>query len=72
METNAEPEQTRHDAIDAGPTIRRLFRDVIAERLPDRRPPQPAMLFGAETDPSWDARSFLGDFYDVILLPTVR
>ncbi|MFD5437829.1 hypothetical protein ACFWJ4_37475 [Kitasatospora sp. NPDC127067] len=67
MDTHAEPEQTRHDAIASGPPIRQLFRDVIADRLPGRRPPQAAMLFDAETYPSWDERSFLGDFYNEIL-----
>ncbi|MGA5194176.1 hypothetical protein [Streptomyces exfoliatus] len=67
MDTHAEAEQTRHDAIASGPPIRQLFRDVIAKRLPGRRPPQAAMLFGAETDPCWDDRTFLGDFYNEIL-----
>ncbi|MGW0885553.1 hypothetical protein [Streptomyces sp. NPDC002671] len=67
MDTHAEPEQTRHDAIASGPPIRQLFRDVIADRLPGRRPPQAAMLFDAEIDPYWDDRSFLGDFYNEIL-----
>ncbi|MGY4918487.1 hypothetical protein ACWD9K_25240 [Streptomyces sp. 900116325] len=67
MDSHVEPEQTRHDAIASGPPIRQLFRDVIADRLPGRRPPQAAMLFDAEIDPSWDDRSFLGDFYNEIL-----
>ncbi|MEV8099431.1 hypothetical protein [Kitasatospora sp. NPDC085879] len=67
MDTHAEPEQTRQDAIASGPPIRQLFRDVIADRLPGRRPPQAAMLFDAKIDPSWDDRSFLGDFYNEIL-----
>ncbi|MFF1840014.1 hypothetical protein ACFVXE_38635 [Streptomyces sp. NPDC058231] len=67
MDTHAEPEQTRHDAIAAGPPIRRLFRDVIADRLPSRRPPQAALLFDAEIHPCWDDRSFLGDLYNEIL-----
>ncbi|MFE4497011.1 hypothetical protein ACFRKD_31660 [Streptomyces niveus] len=67
MDTHAEPEQTRHDAIVAGPPIRQLFRDVIDDRLPGRRPRQAAMLFDAEIDPCWDDRSFLGDFFNEIL-----
>ncbi|MFG2659264.1 hypothetical protein [Streptomyces sp. NPDC048425] len=67
MDTQAEPEQTRRDAIAAGSPIRQLIRDVIAERLPGRRLPEAAMLFGAEIAPSWDDRSFLGDFYKEIL-----
>ncbi|MGW7582740.1 hypothetical protein ACWGKU_28805 [Kitasatospora sp. NPDC054768] len=67
MDTHAEPEQIRHGAVASGPPIRQLFRDVIADRLPGRRPPQAAMLFDAEIDPSWDDRSFLGDFYNEIL-----
>ncbi|MFJ9448012.1 hypothetical protein ACIRRH_40225 [Kitasatospora sp. NPDC101235] len=67
MDTHAEPEQSRHDASTSGPPIRRLFRDVIADRLPGRRPPQAAMLFGTATDLCWDDRSFLGDFYNEIL-----
>ncbi|WP_420037764.1 hypothetical protein ACN2WE_40900 [Streptomyces sp. cg28] len=67
MDTHAEPEQTRHDAIAAGPPIRQLFRDVIADRLPGRRPRQAAMMFDAGIDPCWDDRSFLGDFYNEIL-----
>ncbi|WP_327075597.1 hypothetical protein OG196_43525 (plasmid) [Kitasatospora purpeofusca] len=68
MDTYAEPEQSRQDAIACGPPVRRLFRDVIADRLPpDRRPPQAAMLFGAGSDPFWDERTFLGDFYNEIL-----
>ncbi|MFB7476870.1 hypothetical protein [Kitasatospora sp. NPDC056184] len=67
MDTHAEPEQTRHVAIASGPPARQLFRDVIADRLPGRRLPPAAMLFDAEADPSWDDRSFLGDFYNEIL-----
>ncbi|MFI5534106.1 hypothetical protein ACIA8O_36775 [Kitasatospora sp. NPDC051853] len=67
MDTHAEPEPRRTDAATSGPPIRQLFRDVIADRLPGRRPPQAAMLFDAEIDPSWDDRSFLGDFYNEIL-----
>jgi hypothetical protein len=51
MDTHAEPEQTRHDAIASGLPIGQLFRDVIADRLPSRRPPQAAMLFDVEIDP---------------------
>ncbi|MFJ8085213.1 hypothetical protein ACIQ6Y_31905 [Streptomyces sp. NPDC096205] len=67
MNTSAEPEQIRSNAIASGPPIRRLFRDVIADRLPSPRPPQAAMLFDAEVDPYWDDQSFLGDFYNEIL-----
>ncbi|MFB7956274.1 hypothetical protein [Streptomyces sp. NPDC056045] len=67
MDTHAEPEQTRPDTIVSGPPIRRLFRDVIADRMPGRRPPQAVMLFGSKTDPCWDDRSFLTDFYNEIL-----
>ncbi|MFF5922613.1 hypothetical protein ACFY8C_30415 [Streptomyces flavochromogenes] len=67
MDTDVAREQPRHSASGAGPPIRRLFRDVVADRLPARRPPQAAMLFGTEVDPSWDDRSFLGDFYNEIL-----
>ncbi|KJY26857.1 hypothetical protein [Streptomyces sp. NRRL S-495] len=68
MDTHAEPEQNRQDAIACGPPVRRLFRDVIADRLPpDGRPPHAAMLFGAEVDPCWDERTFLGDFCNEIL-----
>ncbi|MER7196704.1 hypothetical protein CG723_41035 [Streptomyces sp. CB01635] len=67
MDTHADPEQPRHDAIAAGPPIRQIFRDVIADRLPGPRPPQAAMLFSAEIDPYWDDRSFLADFYNDIL-----
>ncbi|MEJ8632605.1 MULTISPECIES: hypothetical protein [Streptomyces] len=59
MDTHADPEQPRHDAIAAGPPIRQLFRDVIADRLTSRRPCQAAMQFDAEIDPYWeDDRSF--------------
>ncbi|MFC9816334.1 hypothetical protein ACFVJM_30225 [Streptomyces virginiae] len=64
MDTHAAPEQTRHDAISCGPPIRQLFRDVIADRMPDCMPLQAAMLFGPEIDPAWDDRAFLGDFYN--------
>lgn len=67
MDTHAEPEQTRHFIIASGPSIRQLFRDVVAERLPGRRPPQAGMLFDAEIDPCWDEPTFLGDFYNEIL-----
>ncbi|MEV4682974.1 hypothetical protein [Streptomyces kurssanovii] len=67
MDRHAEPEQARHDATASGPPIRQLFRDVIADRLPGRRPPLAAMLFDAEIDPFWDDQSFLGDFYNEIL-----
>ncbi|MFD6760542.1 hypothetical protein [Streptomyces roseolus] len=67
MNTSAEPEHTRSDAIASGPPIRQLFRNVIADRLPGPRPPQAAMLFDSETDPYGDDRSFLGDFFNEIL-----
>ncbi|MEU2509689.1 hypothetical protein ABZ621_33990 [Streptomyces sp. NPDC007863] len=67
MNTSAEPEQTRSRAIASGPPIRRLFRDVVADRLPSPRPPQTAMLFDAEVDPYGDDQSFLADFYNEIL-----
>ncbi|MET9540545.1 hypothetical protein ABZY16_24030 [Streptomyces sp. NPDC006553] len=67
MDAHIEPEQSRHDVIASGPPVRQLFREVVADRLPGRRPPQAAMLFGAEVDPCWDERSFLGDFYGEIL-----
>ncbi|MGV9270723.1 hypothetical protein ACWDRR_39500 [Kitasatospora sp. NPDC003701] len=67
MDTHAEPARPRQDAIGSGPPIRQLFRNVIADRLPGRRPPQAAMLFDAEIDPHRDDRSFLGDFYNEIL-----
>ncbi|MFD0077888.1 hypothetical protein ACFVIY_36230 [Streptomyces sp. NPDC127166] len=67
MNTIAEPEQTRSNAITSGPPIRQLFRDVIADRLPSPRPPQASMLFDAEADRYWDDQSFLGDFYNEIL-----
>ncbi|MEU5660507.1 hypothetical protein ABZ802_33565 [Streptomyces sp. NPDC047737] len=67
MDTHA-AQQRRQDATAAGPPIRQLFRDVIADRLTGPRPPQAAMLFGAEIDPYWeDDWSFLGDFYNEIL-----
>ncbi|AWW41722.1 hypothetical protein [Streptomyces cadmiisoli] len=71
MDTHAEPEPTWHvpsrEAIVSGPPIRQLFRDVITDRLPGQRPPQAAMLFDLEVDPSWNDRSFLSDFYNEIL-----
>ncbi|WP_432251039.1 hypothetical protein ACRAR1_29365 [Streptomyces sanyensis] len=67
MDTNAEPEQTRHATNATGPPIRQLFRDVIADRVQTPRPPQAAMLFDGEVDPCWDDRSFLGDFSSEIL-----
>ncbi|MFF3420847.1 hypothetical protein ACFYW9_40340 [Streptomyces sp. NPDC002698] len=67
MDTHTEPEQTRHNTNAAGPPIRQLFRDVIADRLPGPRPPQATMLFDAEIDAYWDDWSFLGDFYNEIL-----
>lgn len=67
MDTHTEPEQSRHHTDAAGPPVRQLFRNVIADRLPGPRPSQAAMLFDAETDPYWDARGFLGDFYNEIL-----
>ncbi|MFD5814140.1 hypothetical protein [Streptomyces sp. NPDC127038] len=67
MDTDAEPEQTQRTTNAAGPPIRQLFRDVIADRMPGPRPPQAAMLFDAQVDSCWDDRSFLGDFYNEIL-----
>ncbi len=67
MDTHAAREQPQHDAIVCGPPIRQLFRDVIADRLRDRMPLQAAMLFDSETDPAWDDRSFLAEFYNEIL-----
>ncbi|MCX5114813.1 hypothetical protein OOK13_41475 [Streptomyces sp. NBC_00378] len=67
MNTSAEPERTRSNAIASGPPIRQLFRDVIADRLPGPGPPQAAMLFDTEVDPYWDDQSFLADFYNEIL-----
>ncbi|MGW7312288.1 hypothetical protein [Streptomyces sp. NPDC054865] len=50
------------------PPIRRVFRDVIADRLTGAQPPQAAMLFQSSVDPFWtDDRFFLGDFYNEIL-----
>lgn len=50
------------------PPIRRLFRDVITDRLAGPQPPQAAMLFQSSVDPFWtDDRFFLGDFYNEIL-----
>ncbi|MGW1013201.1 hypothetical protein ACWD4X_24575 [Streptomyces termitum] len=51
----------------SGPPIRRLFRDDVADRMPDRKPPQAVMLFGTDIDTCWDDRSFLTDFYSEIL-----
>jgi hypothetical protein len=57
----------RNDVPDE-PSIRRVFRDVIADRLTDPLPPQAAMLFQSSVDPFWtDDRFFLGDFYNEIL-----
>ncbi|MFD4377579.1 hypothetical protein [Streptomyces sp. NPDC058486] len=67
MDVHAELEQTRHDTTVSGPPIRRLFRDVIADRMPGRRPPQAVMLFDSGIDPRGDDRSFLADFYNEIL-----
>ena len=67
METHASLEQTRHDTIAYGQPIRQLFRDVIADRLPDRMPLQAAMLFDSAIDPAWDDRAFLAEFYNEIL-----
>ncbi|MFI0968339.1 hypothetical protein ACH4S8_44460 [Streptomyces sp. NPDC021080] len=67
MDTHAALEQTQHDAIACGPPIRQLFRDVIADRLPGCLPLQAAMLFDSETDPAWDDRTFLAEFYNEIL-----
>jgi hypothetical protein len=67
METHAEPEPTRHEANPSDVPIRQLFRDVVADRMPGRRPPQAAMLLDVEVDPAGDDRSFLGDFYNEIL-----
>jgi hypothetical protein len=51
-----------------GPPIRRIFRDVIADRLASSLPPLAAMLFTGLADPSWeDDRSFVSDFYSEIL-----
>ncbi|MFC1410311.1 hypothetical protein ACEZCY_13690 [Streptacidiphilus sp. N1-12] len=71
MDPHTAPEPTRHDpqrgVIVTGPAIRRVFREVIADRLPDRRPPQPALLFGP-ADPSWDDDlGFLADLFNEIL-----
>ncbi|QIQ03628.1 hypothetical protein [Streptomyces liangshanensis] len=50
------------------PSIRRIFRDVVADRLPDRRPPQAALLFGPADDPYRDDDGgFLADFFSEIL-----
>ncbi|MFB7373458.1 hypothetical protein ACFC0D_26835 [Streptomyces sp. NPDC056222] len=51
-----------------GPPIRRIFRDVISDRLKGPHPPQAAMLFELTADPWWkDDKRFLGDFYNEIL-----
>ncbi|MGW2350838.1 hypothetical protein [Actinacidiphila glaucinigra] len=52
-----------------GPPIRRIFRDVAADRLPDpHRLPQAEMLFAPMADPYWeDNLRFLGDFHSEIL-----
>ncbi|MFD3442611.1 hypothetical protein ACFWU3_34570 [Streptomyces sp. NPDC058685] len=67
MDTHAALEQTQHDAVACGPPILKLFRDVIADRLPDRMPLQAAMLFNSEIDPDWNDRTFLAEFYNEIL-----
>jgi hypothetical protein len=67
MDTHAEPEQAPYGTTVSGPPIRQLFRDVIADRMPGRRPPQAMLLFGSEADPYWDDRSFLADFCNEIL-----
>ncbi|QNS02380.1 hypothetical protein [Streptomyces xanthii] len=59
---------TTHTAPEFGPPIRRIFRDVIADRVKGPHPPQAAMLFAPEADPFWkDDSGFLGDFYNDIL-----
>ncbi|MFJ8010010.1 hypothetical protein [Streptomyces fagopyri] len=67
---------TGEDLLDAwrtgpvfGPPIRKIFRDVIADRLPEGcQIPQAAMLFAPTADPFWESDFwFLGDFYSVIL-----
>ncbi|WAZ19035.1 hypothetical protein STRCI_000055 [Streptomyces cinnabarinus] len=51
-----------------GPPIRRIFRDVVSDRLKGPHPPQAAMLFDPLADPFWkDDGRFLGDFYNAIL-----
>ncbi|MEV5546796.1 hypothetical protein AB0L35_11825 [Streptomyces sp. NPDC052309] len=51
-----------------GPPIRRIFRDVVADRVPGPRPPQAAMLFQPSADPYWDDdTSFLAEFFNEIL-----
>ncbi|MFD9504182.1 hypothetical protein [Streptomyces sp. NPDC060035] len=71
MDTQAPPEPTGQvppqEDIVPGPPIRLLFRDVIADCLSDRRPPQAAMLLDSEVAPFWGNRSFLADFYNDIL-----
>ncbi|WP_328786588.1 MULTISPECIES: hypothetical protein [unclassified Streptomyces] len=67
MDTPATPELPQHEAIACGPPIRQLFRNVIADRLPNGMPLQAAMLFDSETDPAWDDRTFLSEFYNEIL-----
>lgn len=57
----------RNDLPDE-PPIRRVFRDVITDRLTDPWPPQAAMLFQSSVDPFWtEDRFFLADFYNGIL-----
>ncbi|WP_306312057.1 hypothetical protein [Streptomyces hydrogenans] len=56
------------NALPDEPPIRRVFRDVIVDRLAGLQPPQAAMLFQSSVDPLWtDDRFFLGDFYNKIL-----
>jgi hypothetical protein len=72
MTTHATADDHTHDPPDGEgfePPIRRIFRDVVADRLPeDTMPPQAALLFTEHHDPHWTSdRFFLGDFYNVIL-----
>ncbi|MFJ7985814.1 hypothetical protein [Streptomyces sp. NPDC096351] len=67
MNTSAEPSQSRSDALGAGPPIRQLVREVVADRVPGPRPLQASMLFDAAVDPCEDDGSFLGDFFNEIL-----
>ncbi|KOV30999.1 hypothetical protein ADK60_15875 [Streptomyces sp. XY431] len=59
--------------IACGPSVRRFFREVVADGLSAtacRRTvgrPRAAMLFGVEVDPCWDGRGFLGDFCNEVL-----
>ncbi|MFL9683717.1 hypothetical protein [Streptomyces sp. KL110A] len=56
------------NALPDEPPIRRVFRDVIVDRMAGLQPPQAAMLFQSSVDPLWtDDRFFLGDFYNEIL-----